>query len=234
MKAAEGVALEIVHDLVRRGLQTGDHLPQEAAMLRQYQVSRASLREALRILEVQGLISIKPGPGGGPVVGTVNPSFLARTQSLFFHLGGANYDDLFRTHVVLEPLSAELAACHPDRVKVQEKLSPFLGDQPGATALECWKESSGFHQAIQDLSANRVLSLITQSIGRIVLDSVVAGREPGSPGSSVVEEHAAIGRAVIEGQRERAAKLMREHSYQVLHCYEEHWSWRFRDLIECR
>ena len=86
VKASERVAQDIVRDIVRRGLQTGDRLPLEAAMVEEYGVSRTSLREALRILEVQGLISLKPGPGGGPVVGTVEPSHLARTAALYFHL----------------------------------------------------------------------------------------------------------------------------------------------------
>ena len=66
VKASERVAQEIVRDIVRRGLETGDRLPLEAAMVEEYGVSRTSLREALRLLEVQGLISLKPGPGGGP------------------------------------------------------------------------------------------------------------------------------------------------------------------------
>ena len=66
IKASERVAQEIVRDIVLRGLQTGDHLPLEAAMVDQYGVSRTSLREALRLLEVQGLISLKPGPAADP------------------------------------------------------------------------------------------------------------------------------------------------------------------------
>ena len=63
-----------------QGLGSGDRLPLEAAMVEQYGVSRASLREALRLLEVQGLIRLKPGPGGGPVVGAVEAANLARTE----------------------------------------------------------------------------------------------------------------------------------------------------------
>ena len=65
-KVSEVVARAIVHDIVSRGLEPGATLPSEAVMLARFQVGRASLREALRILEVHGLITIKPGPGGGP------------------------------------------------------------------------------------------------------------------------------------------------------------------------
>src|SRR5579862_3784564 len=77
VKTAETVAAAIVRDIVARGLATGDALPSENAMLEHYRVSRASLREGLRLLEVQGLIRLKPGPGGGPLVGAVDPKNLA-------------------------------------------------------------------------------------------------------------------------------------------------------------
>src|SRR5687768_6499818 len=77
-KTSEVVAMQIVRDIVDRGLVEGDRLPLEAAMVRQYRVSRASLREALRLLEVQGLISLRPGRGGGPAVGAADPQHLAR------------------------------------------------------------------------------------------------------------------------------------------------------------
>ena len=114
-KTAERVAGEIVRDIVARDLGSGAHLPLEAAMAAQYGVSRSSVREALRILEVQGLISLKPGPGGGPVVGVVEATYLARTESLYFHLAGATYRDLIATQAVLEPLCAAAAAANPGR-----------------------------------------------------------------------------------------------------------------------
>src|SRR3982074_934120 len=108
-KTSERVALDIVHDIVAQGLQAGDRLPLAAAMVDQYDVSRASLREALRLLEVQGLIRLKPGPGGGPVVGSVEAANLARTATLYFHLGASTYGQLMETQVLFEPIAAQLA-----------------------------------------------------------------------------------------------------------------------------
>src|SRR5262245_43750238 len=78
LKTSEMVARDVVHAIVTRGLRTGDKLPSEAAMLAEYGVSRESLREGLRLLEVQGLISIRRGPGGGPVVGRIDAANLGR------------------------------------------------------------------------------------------------------------------------------------------------------------
>ena len=105
VKTSEMVALNIVHDIKARNLKNGDRLPLEMAMLQEYRVSWASLREALRLLEVQGLISIKPGPGGGPVVGSVDARQMARTASLYFHLGDMRYGG------ILHPGAARTDLC---------------------------------------------------------------------------------------------------------------------------
>ena len=64
-KIAESVARQILRDIQLQGLAPGSMLPPESAMLERFDIGRGSLREALRILEVNGLITIKTGPGGG-------------------------------------------------------------------------------------------------------------------------------------------------------------------------
>ena len=97
-------------------------------MLQQYGVSRESLREGLRLLEVQGLISIRRGPGGGPIVGAVDPANLGRMSTLFYELAGATYAELLEAWVVAETYIAELAARNPDRAAVREAMAPYLVD----------------------------------------------------------------------------------------------------------
>src|SRR5216684_960606 len=78
-KLSQVVAREIVRDM--KGLKAAAMLPQESVMLERYRVGRASLREALRILEVHGLIVIRAGPGGGPMVAPVRTRDFARMTS---------------------------------------------------------------------------------------------------------------------------------------------------------
>jgi GntR family transcriptional repressor for pyruvate dehydrogenase complex len=106
LKTSERVATALVSEIVNSQLQAGDRLPNEAAMVEQFQVGRGSLREALRILEVHGLISMRSGPGGGPVITAVDPRDVARTFSLYLHLRGAKVRELIEASLFMEPMIA--------------------------------------------------------------------------------------------------------------------------------
>src|SRR4051812_2370456 len=101
-KVSEKIARRILRDIVARSIQPGTKLPPEALMLQRYDVGRASLREGLRILEVYGLIWIKPGPGGGPVVADVSSLDFGRGASFFYHAVSATLHDLVESRVFVE------------------------------------------------------------------------------------------------------------------------------------
>lgn len=232
VKTSETVAINIVQDIVRAGLKAGDKLPLETDMLYHYRVSRGSLREALRLLEVQGLISIRPGPGGGPVVGSVDARNLARTASLYFHLGGMKYADIFATRERLEPICAQLAARHPDRAL---RMAPFL--DPASVP----RQGSGyhavtrdFHTAVYTLSGNRVLALMTEAVTMLVASHIVSTLDPLELHGLIIEEHSQIARAIAGGHESRACHLTLEHFKAQHEYYKLNWPARLNELIEWR
>jgi DNA-binding FadR family transcriptional regulator len=230
-KTSERVALDIVHDIVAQGLHAGDRLPLEAAMVEQYDVSRASLREALRLLEVQGLIRLKPGPGGGPVVGSVKASHLARTATLYFHLDASTYGQLMATQVLLEPLCAQLAARNPES---HDAMTPFF-DVPDFESETSYRaHTSTFHNEVYRLSANPVLALVTSAITSIVADHVVATMDPVQLRGDILDEHAALARAIARGHADRAARLMSAHFQAQYDYYRAYWPSRLEEFIEWR
>jgi len=230
-KASERVALQIVRDIVSRGLSKGDRLPLEAQMVAEYGVSRASLREAMRLLEVQGLITLKPGPGGGPVIGVVSPANLARTEALYFHLAGATYDQLLSTQVLLEPVCAGLAARNPERV---ERLAPFL-DVVESDDVPLYRDhTEGFHEVVWSLADNPVLTLLSRSITHLVTDHVVATMDPIELRPSILEEHVELSRVIADGDEAKARELMAAHFEAQHDYYRTHWPARLSDLIEWR
>ena len=212
-KTSELISLEIVRSIAANRMQAGDRLPIESEMLAQYNVSRASLREALRLLEVQGLITIRSGPGSTTLVGRAHPVNLARTMLLYLHLQGVTYQELLDAWLIFEPTLAELAAINPDRDRVRAVLEPHLGLRHD-TLSEDERLTSGldFHGAIAALSGNRVLNLANNALGAMVSGYILVALKPMKIDSYEAEdEHRQLAEAIIAGDRHRARQLMFEH-----------------------
>jgi GntR family transcriptional repressor for pyruvate dehydrogenase complex len=229
LKTSEIVAQRVVADIVADNLQIGDKLPPEGEMVQQYGVSRESVREGLRLLEVQGLITIRRGPGGGPVVTSVDPRNLARTSTLYFHLAGANYNELFDTWLLFEPAVVRQVTETVDRATKKQALAPFLPDySPDVERDRFMSRSNGFHAAISTLSGNRVLTMILQSLSHIVVEHIVRDLDPLSERQEISDDHIAIGQAMIDGRATRAERLMTEHIEHLVTYYRE----RFPDKVD--
>lgn len=217
-KASELVAASVVRDIISADLKVGDRLPAESEMLTQYSVSRESLREGLRLLEVQGLISIRRGPGGGPYVAPVNASYLARTASMYYNLSGATYSEVFDTWLDLEPLIAAKVARIPDRRRKAAALAPFLEDHEPLDEQEHFEELNSFHSVLGSLAGNRVTTLLVQSVTHIVVDHVIEDMDPLEI-PHLDSEHHAVAVAVIDGRARKARDLMHDHIASVVDFY---------------
>lgn len=230
-KASEEVAQRIVNHIVDNDLAAGARLPSEADMIEQYGVSRETLREALRLLEVQGFLSIRRGPGGGPTVEAVNAGFLARTSSLYYHLAGASYDEVFSAWEMLEPPLAALAASNPDRARVKDLLGQFLDEEKLADPNVVMPS---MHALIAELSGNRVMRLTAQTIGHIVTDQILDSLTIGRARELIAHGHAEIAEAVIKGHKRRALDLMADHIHAVTSFYRTEYPDRMGDPIVWR
>jgi GntR family transcriptional repressor for pyruvate dehydrogenase complex len=236
LKTSESVARDIVHDIVEAGLQEGERLPGEAAMLAQYGVSRESLREGLRLLEVQGLIRLRRGPGGGPIVGTVDPANLGRVSSLYYHLAGATYAELFDAWVESEAMIAELAARDPDRDEVQAAMAPFIDDAaPPETSIDEFVSSHlEFHTALGSLTRNKVLQLSLMVPGQIITHHVFVNADPRDARASIDRDHRLIAKAVAAGHANKARQIMARHILAVTDFYRDQIGDQMHDFIEWR
>jgi DNA-binding FadR family transcriptional regulator len=224
-KLSEVLAREIVKDL--RGLAPGTKLPPEGKLVERYHVGRASLREALRLLEVQGLIVIRPGPGGGPMVAQVDSSHFGRMSSLYFHMKDATYRDIFDARLVLEPIVAGLVAEGRDPEYMQtidEYLERSRTARPwspesarprmpidDAEHSEQARRAAGFHAMIMSMSGNPVIDLIARSLQDIVIDRVTASIFDAEDHDEIEDVHHLIARTIRDGHPARAEQLMREH-----------------------
>lgn len=206
---AEALAQEIVHEIVSRKLTPGTLLSSESQMLEDYGVGRGSLREALRILEVHGLITMKPGRNGGPMVIEVGSRDYGRMSSLFFHLGGVTFRQLVEARLALEPMMARLAAARRGQELVGQLVDPE--DTPVEDDAEYFNATTDFHKAVAAMSGNPVLNLMSSSLEEIFRDQVSGLLSPKDKRKHVLEVHTAIAAAIADGDADAAEKLMREH-----------------------
>jgi DNA-binding FadR family transcriptional regulator len=209
---ARTVAREIARDIAERGLDPGTPLGSESDMLRRYGVSRPSLREALRILEVQGLLSIKPGPGGGPTVNRVTSADYGRMSSLFFQALGFRFSTVVEARLLLEPLMATLAARHHDPADAADLRAIVYWGWQTQTNDEWLRASDAFHGKILSMSGNPLLTLVASAVkdnftsrysGLNAFDEAHRERVKG--------EHQAVADAIIARDEEQATRLMEHH-----------------------
>ncbi|MCW1384683.1 GntR family transcriptional regulator [Novosphingobium sp. KCTC 2891] len=213
-KRSEQVAHQIVTDIVRENKGRGAKLPLESELLEQYDVSRSSLREALRLLEVQGLITIRPGPGSGTEVGAPEPGNLSNTLALYLMMARASLRQLFDAWRMVEPILAQLAAENHDRERVRALMGPFASD----AVLDDRALASGlaFHDAVAELAENPVLALILGAVGFLVTEQVRIGAIGFELSSATVHAHTTIADAILAGDSARAAAEMRLHLDEVM------------------
>src|ERR1700677_49000 len=101
-------------------MRPGDLLPPERVMVEQYGTGRGTLREALRLLEFQGVIALKPGPGGGPILLEPDSTHLSSTIILLMELKTSPFRTIVEARTALEPMISSLAAANMDEDSLLE------------------------------------------------------------------------------------------------------------------
>ena len=115
-RAAALVAAYLRRQIVEGNIQDGDELPSEAVLMEQFDVSRPTLREALRVLESEGLLTVRRGAIGGSRVHAPDPKVAAQFAGRVLEHRGTTLADIRQVRLMLEPQCAKLVAEQQDRV----------------------------------------------------------------------------------------------------------------------
>ena len=165
-KMALIVAQRIVRDIQREGLVPGEKLPPERMMMETYEAGRGTLRESLRFLELQGVLSFKPGPGGGPVIEKPTAENLATTLTLLLQFDDARYRVIAEAREAFEPVMAQLAASRitPDHLaELQQSVTDMA---EGLEDLETYLDANRrFHNVIAWASGNALFGHLVDVMG---------------------------------------------------------------------
>jgi GntR family transcriptional regulator, transcriptional repressor for pyruvate dehydrogenase complex len=228
-KAAMLVAHRIVRDIVRGGLRPGDLLPPERTMLADYDTGRGTLREALRLLEFQGVLTLKPGPRGGPVLLDPDASHLAGSLVLLMQLKQAPLRTIVEVRTALEPMISALAAGRIADPSVAElagavdAMRDRLGDQDAF--LDADKR---FHDVIAWSSGNALFGYLVDALLGVMHGTILGIDLPSARRAATLAAHEGILAAIRARDPAAAEARMRAH----LDDYVRYAEQRFPEVLD--
>lgn len=214
----EKIAMRIARDIVRKigseEISSGDPLPSEVDMATSYNVGRTSIREALRILEVQGLVSIRTGPGGGPIVTDPTTADAGRMLSLHMNVRGCTFAEVAKARLQLDPLLAAQAADNatPDLIeRLRDIVEMMELIQPNNNAS--WaRTASMFNTVVAAMSGNGALALISSSLRAIYAERI--GHIQYTP--KMRQNALGFYRKIIEALASRDGAAAEKHTFSLI------------------
>ncbi len=163
-KAAELVAQQIRRQIVLGDLGEGAALPPETALMAEFSISRPTLREAFRILESEGLITVRRGARGGARVQVPSHEAAARYASLVLQHRGCTIADIVEVRAIVEAPAARWVASRRDRIASADKLATWLDGYDTVGEPERFGE---FNALLVQLTENEALILLTAMLEHI-------------------------------------------------------------------
>lgn len=205
-KASVMLAADIRAHILGHGLAPGSALPSESQLVSETGLGRATIREALRLLEAEGLITIKRGPHGGVTVRRPDVSRLSRSLAPILTLSEAPLQDLFVFRKTVEPQAASLAATHATEEQRGE-LIRLADHEPRAG----YQNEIAFHVLVAECAGNelmRVLLVVPHELLALHLD---VEEISDSDVREANDAHMAIAKFIAAGDGVRAGRAMLKH-----------------------
>ncbi len=213
-KTALLIAQRIVQYIDQNNLGPGDRLPPERIMMETYEAGRGTLRESLRFLELQGVLSFKPGPGGGPVIERPDGDNLAATLMLLLQFDHARYRVVSEARQAIEPLMAQLAAERIAPKELTELEETVTGMEADIDDVDAYLfHNQRFHEIIAWASGNSLFGfLVDAMVGGMDISGSTQGIEyPVRRRNAVLAAHRRIYEAIRDGNSEQARDNMGSH-----------------------
>ena len=228
-KAAMLVAQRIVRDIARAGLRPGDLLPPERVMLETYETGRGTLREALRLLEFQGVIALKPGPGGGPILLNPSASHLAGTLQLLMQLNRAPYRGVVEARLALEPVVSRLAAERISDESLADLARNVAQMRGNLDNRDHFRDvDRRFHGVIAWSSGNVMFGYLVEALLGILDGTVIGIDNLGDRRPAVLQVHEEIYAAIARHDAAAAGERMREH----IEAYSRYAQRKFPEILD--
>lgn len=212
-KASDVLAARLRDMILKGELSPGDPLPAERDLVIESGLSRAPVREALRVLESEGLIATRPGRTGGSIVTLPGRASVARSVEQFVRTHGVGLDALLDCRLAVEPMLAKLAAANRTMAELDELERIHAAFVASVKNVATYKRVNlEWHLAVAHASRNEPLIAVMEAISTPILDAA-RDRHVTTPEIrlAAVKAHTAIMRAIRDQDTKGAFAGMDRH-----------------------
>jgi GntR family transcriptional repressor for pyruvate dehydrogenase complex len=221
-------AAHVAADVLREAILAHDgdapewFLGSEDEILKRLGVSRPTLRQAARLVEQEGLLTVRRGIGGGLFGRWPSRDAVTHMATISLRSAGTTYGDLIRSLAFLSAEAARLAAANSNptsRARVIHLVDLAGGWPKGrpASATEAQQRAAAFHELVAELAGSPALKVFIGVL--IALSAPIARRIFENPehAAEVARQHKKVAAAIAAGDAEAAARQMRAHLLKTLH-----------------
>lgn len=219
LKRSDLVAQEIKRLITEKDLSPGDRLPRESELQAQFQVSKGTIREALKALEVQGLVTMSTGPAGGGTIAEVPLDRTLQFMQNYLFFKEVSIADIYAVRQYIEP---ELAAgavpylTEADFAALEHSIACCDPNHSHADLLSQRREDVNFHDVLAAANPNPFLRFTCELINEMIRQLIVFGNKtPQKEHRRFGEVNAQFHRDIVTAARARDAEKVR--SLMALH-----------------
>ena len=226
-KAYEQVADQLRALIVTGEFAVGDRLPNETILAKEFGVSRATVREALRILSAQRLILTAKGTGGGTYVSSPGLDFISEFLHANIHLltemHRISLAELLEAREHLEVFAARLAAERRTASDLERLRRSVPSDSERMGTQERFGFNINFHSIMMEVSGNGLLYISALPLFSVLQTNLARSELTEKWHRDVSNHHAEIADAIEAAEADVAADLMRQHLLFLRPSYERIW-----------
>lgn len=225
---AEHVARLLLNRIISADMKPGSSFGTEAELLEKFQVSRPTLRESLRILESQGVLTLRPGPRGGIMVAKPSINVIAHTLSVYLRLNDVPFIEILRARMAIEPILAKDAAIYGSEADFDEMEDSITRlARAGDNTEVVYRENRAFHSVIARAASNPVLEAYWETISILASGEGAGIKYTKRNVEHVVKSH----RAILSACRQRNSDLAYELTVDHLGELDDFLKKRFKGRL---
>ena len=212
-RASDILAERLREAILQGNLQVGSALPPERALVLESGLSRAAVREGLRILEAEGLLDIRPGRGGGSFVRRPGSDTVSRSLDLMIRGQSIRFQDLLAAREGIEPQAAFQAALNATPADIARLETETRRCEAVVGDLDAFLRANvDWHLAVVRASHNALFDAFMTSISPAVHAATeIENFNPEEVRRLVIRAHARVFEAIREGDAAAAKRRMGRH-----------------------